>query len=83
MKRRLPRAVCVLAAVCVATPAMWAMKPVSHGLVPLKQQNARNHSAADGVRTEPWWKNAVIYEVYPRTSDFFVGTVVTMPISSP
>ena len=67
MKRRLRRVVCVLAAVCMATPAMWAMKPSSRGRAPLKQQNARNHSAADEVGAEAWWKNAVIYEVYPRS----------------
>jgi alpha-glucosidase len=58
MKHRTLGAICALAILCLASLRLQALPSSPH-------PSATPH-ATDASRT-PWWKNAVIYEVYPRS----------------
>ena len=59
MKHRVLGAVCALAILCLAPACLRAQQSSPH-------PSATPHATAAGSGT-PWWKNAVIYEVYPRS----------------
>ncbi len=58
MKQRVLGAVCALVALCLAPVCLRAQQPSPHS-------QAKFSSTVSG--SAPWWKNAVIYEVYPRS----------------
>lgn len=67
MKSRVRGMVCVLAAVCMAAPAMWGVGPASARQTSSNVTTAKRTGATADAGAAPWWKNAVIYEVYPRS----------------